>query len=490
MREAAFGAPTAESQFYGRPDDIGDFEEPDVFPDNAHRVDNTDIESEATSRPSFKESAQDALESTRQTLSSFGEKAKSFFGGMSERGKSVAQTLYEGVYKIPGVQRLAGKMEISYNQFFVDRHEGKAINLREQATSLSPRIEAIDLAAKETAAAIETLRSMGAPGLAGLERKALDFDQQKLDLILTQNSLNEQADSRVGRMEQFKGKRDLIADRLIDIYGEKMSPIEKRLDSLGGNLQLAETQAEITRAEHEQQLRTLTQLEGKRDTIAKLLGTAGLSERDVARHEVIKLIDKQIAAGREKVRAEDERMKQALTTLNGRVASTTQRVNGYRTRQQEFENLKRNTLTPEQLGVTDRPEGMDSDDGVEPDGIEVSPSDSEAEEKSVEATLKKLSVNLEDNRDGSFTKEQKKQALQDLIESDPKILTFFQDFFDDNVTSEKRERLVEALNKAQHGLAIDQKGFDIRLPGPERTTLVVERTKERKLATRILKQNI
>ncbi len=487
MREA-FGAPTAGSQLDRRPDDIGDFEQPEMGAEDMSRFSDPEVEAEAG--PSFAESARNTLENTRQTLSTFGERAKAFFGGMSERGKEVAQTLYEGVYKTPGVQRLAGKMEIAYNQFFVDRHEGKAINLRDQATSLSPRIEAVDLAAKETAAAIETLRSMGAPGLAGLERKALDFDQQKLDLLLNQKSLNQQADSRVGRMEQFKGKRDLIADRLIDIYGEKMSPIKEQLDSLGGNLQLAETQAELTREEHEQQLRDLTGLEGRRDKIAKLLGATGLSEKDVERHEVVNLIDKQIAAGREKVRVEDERMKRTLITLNGRVASTSQRVDGYRNRQQEFENLKRNTLTSEQLGVTSRPEDIDSDNDTEKNEAEESPFDSEAEENSVEATLKKLSVYLEDNRDGSATKEQKEKLLKDLLEADPKILTCFQDMFDENVTNEEREQLVETLNKAEHRLGYGQKGFDIRLPGKGRTTLVVERTKEGRLTTRILKQAI
>jgi hypothetical protein len=487
MREA-FGAPTIERKPGDQPDNFENLGTANTSADEAAHFDDTAVE--VSAGPSFRESARAAYEDTKQSLSSFGERAQAFLGTMSERGKAVAEKMYEGVYKLPGVQRLAGKMEISYNQFFVDRHENKALNLREQADILGPKIDAVGLAAQETNAAIETLRGMGAPGLAGLERKALELDQQKLDLMLSRDSLTQRAEARMGRMEHFKGKRDLIADRLIDTYSEKMAPLENRLQSLGANLELAETQAEITRAEHEEQLRTLTGLEGRRNTIAQLLGSAGLNERDVARHEVIKLIDTQIAAGREKVRVEDENIERSLNNLHTSIANSKAKVGGYRTKQQEFQNLKRRTLTPEQLRGGSQYEEKTVEDPTSENDIEENFDSFEDEEDTVEETVSKLSAYLEDSPNTLLTKEKKQERLKALLEADPNLLAFFQDMFDEKSTDQERERLVETFNKKQHALPDTLKGFDIRLPGKDRARLIIEGTQNHKASTRILRHNV
>jgi hypothetical protein len=269
-----------------------------------------------------------------------------------------------------------------------------------------------------------------------------------------------------------------------------MAPLENRLQSLGANLELAETQAEITRAEHEEQLRTLTGLEGRRNTIAQLLGSAGLSERDVARHEVIKLIDTQIAAGREKVRVEDENIERSLNNLHTSIANSKAKVGGYRTKQQEFQNLKRRTLTPEQLRGGSQYEEKTVEDPTSENDIEENFDSFEDEEDTVEETVSKLSAYLEDSPNTLLTKEKKQERLKALLEADPNLLAFFQDMFDEKSTDQERERLVETFNKKQHALPDTLKGFDIRLPGKDRARLIIEGTQNHKASTRILRHNV
>jgi hypothetical protein len=477
MREA-FGAPTTETRPGGQPDAL----------DALRTAGTQDAEA-----PEFEEPSLSVYEKTKQTLSAFGERAKTIFGTMSEGGKAIASQMYDGIYALPGVQRIAGKMEIAGNQFFMDRHENKAISLRGRAEALGPQIEATDLAAKEITAAIETLRSMGAPGLAGLERKVHELDQKKLDLTLSRETFNQSAAARTSRMEQFRGKRDLIADRLIGIYEEKMSPLENRIDSLDNNLELAETQAEFTRTKFEEALGKLATIEEHRNATAKLLGTAGLNEKEVSKHEAVRLLDSHITAEREKIRVADEEIKRKLLGLNSSIAGSVAKVNGYRTKQQEFANLKRSTLNREEMNtqsqpVQQAPEGYSPADNTSEDMLGAYESEAANEEGSVEETVERISDYLEDTPNSNYTKEKKQEQLKAFLEADPDFLELFQNMFDEDVTDKERERFVEIFNKTRYSLPKDQKGFDICLPGNDKTKLIIERTIDSKVSTRILKQ--
>jgi len=55
---------------------------------------------------------------------------RSLFDKISDSGKAVVHSLYEGAYKSPGINRLVGKWKLTYNQFRGDKYEKKAAKFK------------------------------------------------------------------------------------------------------------------------------------------------------------------------------------------------------------------------------------------------------------------------------------------------------------------------------------------------------------------------
>lgn len=64
---------------------------------------------------------------------------KSRFERMSDKAKEYAGRAYEGLYKIPVVNRVVAKVEIAYKQFWADRHEEKAVKFKGKIESINQR---------------------------------------------------------------------------------------------------------------------------------------------------------------------------------------------------------------------------------------------------------------------------------------------------------------------------------------------------------------
>ena len=447
-----------------------------------------------------------SLEQTRQTLSVMGEKAQAFFSTLSEKGQALAGSIYEGIYKIPGVQRLAGKMEIAYNQFFVDYNQQSATNLQEKLAGNVTKMDALEQTARETEAAIEALRGLGSPNLGGLERKVIDLDKQKLNLLLGQETINQKIGARENKMEHFKGQRDIIADRLIGTYAEKLAPIERRLGTLEDSRHIAETQAEITSAEHEQQLGVLSGLEERRNSIAALLGNTGLSEKQVQRHEILCMIDGQIADGREKIRKTEEAQQRELSTINQKISRTNGRADGYRARRDEFVRLKNSVVTPEVQAntaqetvsaetptqetatapVENRFETEQEIQETEPEeNLESGYEDADEIAELVEF----LSEYLEDDKENQVTKEDKVEMLTRLLTEDPELSEFLMDIYTGPYSEQEQTELVVSFFETERDLDSDIEGLDITLPPRKdsvtKQKLVFRRTVSDKLSATI-----
>jgi len=74
---------------------------------------------------------------------------KNFLEKMSEEGIKIASQVYEGLYNTPHVNRIVGKLEIAYNQFWIDKYQQKAAKFKGKIDSLDLRIGAIDESKKK-----------------------------------------------------------------------------------------------------------------------------------------------------------------------------------------------------------------------------------------------------------------------------------------------------------------------------------------------------
>jgi hypothetical protein len=116
-------------------------------------------------------------ESAEKTAACLSPENQIFFNKMSESGKKIANQVYEGLYKIPGIKRVVGKLEIAYNQFWLERHEKKALEFKNKMDGFDIKIRALDQSKKEIESVIENLKQQNIPGVDSLQLKLKDIDQ-------------------------------------------------------------------------------------------------------------------------------------------------------------------------------------------------------------------------------------------------------------------------------------------------------------------------
>jgi hypothetical protein len=114
-----------------------------------------------------------------------------FWEKMSARGKQIISGAYEGIYKTPGVNRLVGKMEIAYNQFWIDKKENKNIELKGKLDALDLRNQAIESTKEQMMQTADMLRDGGIPGANNIElrSKKLENKQNKIEANQTNSKI-------------------------------------------------------------------------------------------------------------------------------------------------------------------------------------------------------------------------------------------------------------------------------------------------------------
>lgn len=87
------------------------FEKPPTTPTPESTEEKPMIPTPETTTGGTEEFKEDKSQETAETAPAFlSEENQSFLGRMSEGGKKIASQVYEGLYKIPGVNRVVGKI--------------------------------------------------------------------------------------------------------------------------------------------------------------------------------------------------------------------------------------------------------------------------------------------------------------------------------------------------------------------------------------------
>ena len=278
-----------------------------------------------------------SLEKIKESLSAMGAGAQEFFKGMSEKGKATASALYEGINKIPAVQRLTSKMGIAYNQFFIDRQEKGVIESKEQLSATENEIAKIQEDSAQLEMIISNLPKNGASGLSGMERMANKLDEQKIALLDKQLKLNDRISSGGQKMEAFTSKRDVIADKMIGVYAEKLGSVEGKIGKIEADKKLAEDDIEAANTIHELDLKQLDFQELQLKKAEAIYQSRGLPLGDIRRME------KQIADSREKIRKSQESLQDRLSKITEKIQKAQDRAKPFKERKKEFEGLKRSS---------------------------------------------------------------------------------------------------------------------------------------------------
>ncbi|MCX6736788.1 MAG: hypothetical protein NTW73_01745 [Candidatus Parcubacteria bacterium] len=267
---------------------------------------------------------------------------KNFYSKMSDRGKTLMGKIYEGIYRIPGVNRVVGKLEIAYDQSRMDRHSKKASDLKNKMDGLDLEISSLDGRKTEIASFIEQQKTSVDPSfqreLAKLQLESTKLGQQKNGLLSKKEGIRSRFDSQDNTTKLFTNRRDAIADKLINRYNEKLVPMEKELEQLHTQQKELNFLIAITDAKDNQLLKALDDEEKEKSEKEDALRGFGRTEKQIK--IAVRDIDLRIAKCRKQIMTQREAITQRKDEINSKIAKTDAKANPYRDKREEFIRIK------------------------------------------------------------------------------------------------------------------------------------------------------
>lgn len=265
---------------------------------------------------------------------------KSFFSKMSEGGMKIAKQLYEGFYKASGTDRAVAKLEIAYNQFFIDRHQEKTVKLKSRMDGLDLKIGTLDKSKEEISSVMNSLAQQDMPGGESLKIKLQEIDNQKNEFLNKKESMQSKFEARSDKIKTYTSERDRIADRLINRYENNLKPLELEISNLKTYKDELALSSAVTEAKHKDQLAKLDTAEKTKVQLEETLRKGGMSDKAIKKFGAIKQLEATIAEGREKVRKEKEDSVRRQTEMDKKIANVEAKANPYRNKQNEFKRIK------------------------------------------------------------------------------------------------------------------------------------------------------
>lgn len=285
---------------------------------------------------------------------------RGFFKKMSDAGKR----FYEGLFKIPGVNRIVGKMEIAFHQSFADYHEKRAVEHNDRKTALDTQISSLDSSISGIESAVAELEKSGVSNTQGFMLKVRDMQRQKQELMAKKDVVQSKLEAELNKRNIFTNERDRVADKLIGRYDEKLRPMEQEIESLYTDRDQADLIVEVTEAKHRQQYEAIAKIEAQKKQITDSLLRAGMSESKVKSFGGLKMLDKQIAQSRDKLRTEKEAIAIKRNEINRKIAEADERANPYRDKREEFVRVKEGRPIEFKLERRRRRIGFDGEESI------------------------------------------------------------------------------------------------------------------------------
>lgn len=277
---------------------------------------------------------------------------KGFWSKMSSGSKEIMSNAYEGIYMTPGLNKVVGKMEIAYNQFWMDIKEGKAARLKDKMDSFGAENNSLGKAKSEITKAATMLEEIGLPGVATNLRAEKKIETQISKNENKMDKLQGRIEDRENRVKLFANKRDAIADRLITHYEKKLSPIEGNLGVLEQRRNEIELFCISTEVKIAEQKARIKKIEDARSKIEENYLRAGYSDRQVRKNSAIKELNDQINSLYTDVQLEQAKVAARRRAVNKKIAKVNRKAEPYRNKKNELIRVKNNR--PIDFGLKER----------------------------------------------------------------------------------------------------------------------------------------
>lgn len=257
------------------------------------------------------------------------------FARMPRGAKNIFEKAHEGLFDIPGVNRVVGKLEIAYKQFWSDKHQEKSATLKSKMDALDEQIRVIEQTKNEIKANVNELRSQNIPGGESLEVAIAKCSRQQEALMKKKDRFQTKLEARDNKVRMYTNERDMIAEKLIGRYEEKLKPMEKgleRLDASKNKLDLEAAVAEVKYRELGEKVTTLEAQIARQEDIYTRTG--------VSASGVLKILKTQIAENYKKIREGKNDFNRRYNEIHKEIAKLNKKANPYRDKRAEFVLIK------------------------------------------------------------------------------------------------------------------------------------------------------
>jgi hypothetical protein len=266
---------------------------------------------------------------------------KGFFQKMSEKGQAMASNLYENLYKTPGINKIVGKVEIAYNNYWSDKHQEKYSATKSELNQLDNNDKQLGNRFNDLEKIIQDSKLSPLPGIDESLQFELDrLNQEKFKLSLSKEKLNQELELQGGKVNAYTEKRDQVVDKLVGYYQEKLQPMEQALNTLRDKKDSLDLLSAVAEAKHKEQLSKVNEYETRKNDIISFLEARGDSVEYINKSPLVKTLNAEIFKIKSLVQSERSSFAQGNAEINKEIEVIMKKSKPYSDKVENFQLAK------------------------------------------------------------------------------------------------------------------------------------------------------
>ncbi len=280
--------------------------------------------------------------------------AKVILENLSDSGKEFATKIFESIETQS--DKVLGRVGIAFNQFWIEKHEGKSTKIHEKIEGLDEKISKVDDSTSKISASIEVLKNRGI-NTDKFERQIENNRIKKEALTLKREQQQMRYENREEKKNLFVSRRNEIVDRLIGYQEERLNPINEKIKKMNNDIDKERFNLQIDRIKHIEREDDLNTITKTREEIREAYEESGMSKWRIRRNEALRDLDREIKSARKASDKESEEItkgREELLKKKEKVVKKEQKTIPYRQRISKLQAIRRsNTNEAVEAAVED-----------------------------------------------------------------------------------------------------------------------------------------
>ncbi len=245
--------------------------------------------------------------------------------------------VYEGIYKIPVLNRIVGKMEIAYHNRGIEKNQEEAADLKKDIETYGAEEKKVSALSETTESILKDLQKENLPGTEAILKKLEKLGAEKKEILGKQTEMKAELDKRNAKIGEYEGKRNTIADRLIEYYDTKLTPMNEKIGTLNGLKDQLEFSTVAFEIKHRGELLELDRREKVKNGLVEKLKKIG---QDPEKFEAVYELEKEIDRGRVAIKMDQADMALEKKRLEEQIAEINKSADVYKAKRKNFELIK------------------------------------------------------------------------------------------------------------------------------------------------------